>query len=56
MQEDIIRKILIKHNFSEDIEALLIEIDFWKYKWLLCGLYQALSWSDQYFLGNLNKA
>ena len=28
VQEDITRKILIKHNFSEDIKALLIEIDF----------------------------
>ena len=56
LQEDITRKILIKHNFSEDIEALLIEINFRKYKWLLCRLYHALSWSDQYFLDKLNKA
>ena len=38
-REDITSKILTKHKFPDDIEALFVEIDFRKCKWLLYGLY-----------------
>ena len=40
-------KMLTKHKFSDDIEALLIEINFRKCRWLLCALYDPPSQSDQ---------
>ena len=47
---------LIKQKFSDDIEALFIEIDFPKCKWLLSGFYHPPSQSDQYFFDKLDKA
>ena len=47
---------LTKHKFPDDIEALFIEINFQKCKWLLCGLYHPPSQSDQYFFDNIDKA
>ena len=47
---------LIKHKFPDDIEALFVEINFRKCKWLLCGLYHPASQSDHYFFDNLHKA
>ena len=38
-----------KHKFPDDIEALFVEINFQKCKWLLYGLYHPPSQSDQYF-------
>ena len=55
VREDITSKILTKHKFPDDAEALFIEINFWKWKWLLGGLYHPPSQSDQYFLDSLHK-
>ena len=56
VREDITRKMLIKHMFPDYIEALFIEINFWKGKWLLCGLYHSSSQSKQKKFYNLDKA
>ena len=56
VREDITSKMLTKHKFPDDIEALFVEINFRKCKWLLCGLYHPPSQSDQYFFDNLDKA
>ena len=56
VREDITSKLLTKDKFPNDIEALFIEINFQKCKWLLCGLYSPPSQSDQYFFNNLGKA
>ena len=47
VREDITRKMLIKHMFPDYIEALFIEINFWKRKWLLCWLYHSSTQSEQ---------
>ena len=46
-------KILTKDKFPDDTEALFLEISFRKCKWLLCGLYQPPSQTDQYFFQNI---
>ena len=56
VREDITSKILTKHKFPGDIEALFDETNFRKYKWLLCELYLPPSQSDQYFFDCLDKA
>ena len=56
VREDITSKILTKHKFPGDIEALFDETNFRKCKWLLCGLYLPPSQSDQYFFDCLDKA
>ena len=38
---------------SEDIELILLEINFWKSKWLLCGIDHPPSHNDQYFFDNV---
>ena len=38
-REDITSKMLTKHKFPDDTEALFIEINFRKCNWLLYGLY-----------------
>ena len=43
------------YYFPKDIEALFIELNFRKCKWLLCGLYHPLSQKDQYFFDNIDK-
>ena len=43
VREDIPRKILTKHVLPTDIEALFIELNFRKCKWLLSGIYDPLS-------------
>ena len=45
-----------RHEFPDDVEALFVEINFRRCKWLLCALYHPPSQSDQYFFGNLDKA
>ena len=47
---------LIKQNFRDNIETIFIEINFQKYKGLLCGMYHPPSQSDQYFTDNLDKS
>ena len=45
-----------KHGFLKDIEALFIELNFRKCKWLLCGLYHPPSQKDQCLFDNIGKA
>ena len=47
---------LTKHKLPDDIEALFIEINFWKCKWLVSGLYHPPSQFDQYLFDDLDKA
>ena len=47
---DIPSKIFTKHVLPTDIEALFIELNFRKCKWLLSGIYHPPSQSDKYFL------
>ena len=56
MREDIAIKMVTKHNFPDDTEALFVEINFRKCERLLCGKYHPSSQSDQYFFDNLDKA
>ena len=39
VREDIPSKKLEKHNFSHDVEGILVELNFKKCKWLLFGTY-----------------
>ena len=55
-REDIPGIILTKHVFPTDIEALFIELNFGKCKWLLSGIYHPPSQSDQYFFDGLDNA
>ena len=56
VRDDITSKMLTKHKCPDDIEALFVQINFRKCKWLLCGIYHPPSQSDQYFFDNLDKA
>ena len=56
VREDTPSKILIKHVLPTDIEALFIELNFRKCKWLLSGIYHPPSQSDQYFFDRLDNA
>ena len=49
-------KIEEKHIFPNDIESILVELNFRKCKWLLSGTYHPQSQSDEYFSNNLDKA
>ena len=53
-REDITSKMLTKHKFPDNTEALFIETNFQKCKWLLCGLCHPPQ-SDLYFFDNLDK-
>ena len=46
---------LTKHNFSDNIADLFIELNFIKSKWLLGRMYHTLQ-PDQYFFNTLDKA
>ena len=56
VREDIPSKLLVKHSLPEDIEAIFVEINFRKSKWLLCGAYHPPSQSDQYFFDSIDIA
>ena len=56
IREDIPGRVVTKHCCPKDIEALFIELNFRKCKWLLCGLYHSTSHKDQYFFDNIDKA
>ena len=49
-------KILEKHIFPNHVESIFVELNFRKRKGLLCGTYQPLSQSNEYFFNNLDKA
>ena len=50
VSDDIARKMLKKHNLSEDTEAA-----FRKCKWLLCATYRPPSKNPKYFFDNIDK-
>ena len=52
---DIRSKILMEHNFPEDIEAAFTELNFLKCKWLLCATYRPPSKNRNYFFDNIDK-
>ena len=56
VREDIPSKMLSKHTFPYDIEALIIEINLRKSKFLLLGAYHPPSQPDHYFFDNLSRA
>ena len=56
IRENIPSKILEKHNFSDDIEGLFVELNFRKVKWLLFGTYHPPSQNDIYNFNQLHKA
>ena len=55
IREDIPSKILPR-VVQTDIEAIFIEINLRKSKWLLCGCYHPPSQSDEYFFYNLGNS
>ena len=56
INEQIPCKQLKKHNLSEDIEAMFIELNFRKIKWLLLGRYHPPNQNDEYFFRNISNA
>ena len=56
VMSDIPSQLLTKYSFPNDIEGLLIEINFRKSKWLLFGTYHPPSQNEQYCFGCLDKA
>ena len=56
VKEDIPSKRLKRHNFSDDIEGIFLEINLRKTKWLLFGTYHPPSQNDEYFFNQLEKA
>ena len=56
IRENIPSKLLAKHNFSDDIESLFVELNFRKVKWLLFGTYHPPSQNDIYYFNQLDKA
>ena len=55
VREDIPSKLLRKHILPDDIEALFLEINLKKQKWLFCGYYHPPSQSDNYYFDNIQK-
>ena len=56
VRNDILCRALKKYNFESDVEALFLELNFRKSKWLLCGIYHPPSQSKEYFFNNLDNA
>ena len=56
VKDDIPSKILTKYNFTEDVEAVFIEINFWRCQRLLCGTYCLPSQNDNYFFDSIDKS
>ena len=54
MREDIPSKELKAHTLPDDIEAIFIEINLRKSKWLLCGTYHPPNMDDSYYFNNLS--
>ena len=56
VREDIRSKLLLKHNFPDDIEGIFIEINLRKIKWLLFGTYHPPSQADNYYFDSITRA
>ena len=48
-------RIETKRNLPEDIEAPFTELNFGKWKWLLCPKYRTPSQNHNYFFDNIYK-
>ena len=55
VRDDIPGKLSTKHNLPEDTEVAFFELNFRKYKWLLCATYRAPSQNHNYFFDNIDK-
>ena len=56
VKENILSKLLTKHNFPGDVEGLFVELNFRKSKWLFFGTYHPSAQNDQYFFNCIDKA
>ena len=56
VREDIPCKELKKHNFSNDIEGIFLELSFRKTKWLVLATYHPPSQNDTYYFESIGKA
>ena len=56
IRDDIPSRVLTNHVSPDDIEGLLIELNFRKTKWLLFGTYHPPTQSNSYYFNNLDKA
>ena len=56
VREDIPSKLLLKHNFPDDIDGIFIEINLRKIKWLLFGTYHPPSQADNYYFDSITRA
>ena len=56
MRSDIPCKQLNKHDFSDNIEGIFLEINFRKSKWLFLGTYHPPSQSDIFYFKNIENA
>ena len=55
VRDNTLSKMLTKHNLPKDIEAAFIELNFRKFKWLLCATDRAPSQNHNYFFDNMDK-
>ena len=56
IRSDIPSRKLLKHNFTNDIEGLFIELNFRKSKWLLFGAYRPPKQNKLHFMEHVSKA
>ena len=56
VREDITSKLVAQHTLPDDIEAIFLEINFRKLKWLLCGTYHPPSQNDEYYFNSIGRA
>ena len=56
IREDIPCKVLNKHILPEEVDAVFIELNLRKQKWLLCGTYHPPRQKDEYYLYHMGKA
>ena len=56
LKEDILGKLLKKHDFPSDVKGLFVELNFRKSKLLLFVTYHPPAQNDQYFFNCIDKA
>ena len=56
VRSDIPCKQINKHEFSDNIEGIFVEINFRKSKWLLLGTYHPPSQDDKFYFNNIGHA
>ena len=55
IRDTIPAKQLTQHQIPKDFEAIIIDINLWKVKWLLCGSYNPKENTISYHLDNIAK-